>query len=298
MIFTGLFARPLSQLNLILIGALLRIENIYQNPIMCSSPSITACYIYNCLIFGIFLGRLKYMTGTSPPWLELDDNGSYSLRWCNESASEPPGSSHHWTVQRSFANKSRPKSHEQNTKTELEYQSTYLQSHSFTFRFPISGSEVLHILAKRLSSTPFSFPDICPKFFAWVIHEDDGDEEVTLTKVHINRVFHLISVTIKSQCTQHPKKTVSEDSKVTRFFAKVLSADSCSLAACALGVAKCRVAASAGAETSWANFGAAVAGVEGPSVCLPVCLLMNEARCSLIMRQLCIHIYDYSLIEW
>jgi len=57
---------------------------------------------------------------------------------------------------------------------------------------------MLYILAKCLNSTPFSFPDICPKFFAWVIHEDDedGDEEVTLTRVHINKVFHLISVTI------------------------------------------------------------------------------------------------------
>ena len=46
------------------------------------------------------------------------------------------------------------------------------------------------------------------------------------------------------------KKTVSKDSEVAPFFAKVLSADSCSLAAWALGVAKCKVAASDGAETS------------------------------------------------
>lgn len=85
------------------LGSSFRIENIFQNQIMCSSPSITA-WFWHIHIYLFFLGRLKHMTGTGPPWPELDDNGSYSLRWCNESEFEPPGSLHHRTVQESFVN--------------------------------------------------------------------------------------------------------------------------------------------------------------------------------------------------
>ncbi len=96
-------------------------------------------------------------------------------------------------------------------------------------------------------------------------------------------LFHLLSATTKSQCNQHLKEN-SQWKQWGSPSGKVLSSDSCSLAAWALGVTKCKVAASDGAEISWASLGAtAVACVEGGSFCLLlVCLLVgvSASRCS------------------